>query len=46
MPIEPSARQPGIVHDFVNRDLGKSPSVEEPPRAFEDFLVRIVLMLW
>src|SRR4029450_7775823 len=45
MTVEPSSRQTGVLHYFVDRDLGESLFVEEAPRAFEDFLVRVALML-
>jgi hypothetical protein len=45
MTLEPSSRQTGVLHDFIDRDLGKPLFVEEAPRAFQDSLARVALML-
>src|SRR5262245_23560926 len=45
VPIKPPVREASVLHDFLNGDVGKSLFVEQAPRAFEDFLVRIVLVL-
>src|SRR5262249_27285381 len=45
VPIKPSVREASVLHDFVDGDIGKPLLVEQAPRAFEDFLVRIVLVL-
>ena len=45
MTIEPSSRQTGVLHDFVDRDLGEPLFIEKAPRAFKDFLARVALML-
>jgi hypothetical protein len=45
MPVEAPSRETGILHDFINRDIGKSPFVEPAPGAFEDFIAGVALVL-
>src|SRR5262249_35009465 len=42
--IEAAVRQPGLVHDFVDRDVDKALGIEQAARAFENALTGLELV--
>src|SRR5262249_19659625 len=45
MPIEAAGGEAGLAHDLLDGRAGIAFAVEEPPRAFEDFLAWVALLL-